>query len=140
MFRKTAVALLVTAAFMPGAALAGMKDADLRAAFGTDEAAWATPVEDAELGGLRGGAGVLFSGFFDSTIDRASTASLPDGFTVSELGPAQVQVSSGLGNFDNFNGVLQLANVRGDFNTVRNVLNVNITINPPQSSVLGIMN
>jgi hypothetical protein len=140
MHRKTAVVTLVTVAIAPGAALAGMNDADLEAAFGTNEAAWVHPVKDSELGGLRGGAGVLFSGFFDSTVDQASSASLPDGFTVTELGPSQVQVSSGFGNFGNFNGVLQLANVRGDFNTVRNVLNVNITINPPQSNLLGFNN
>lgn len=140
MVRTTAIATIITFAIAPVPALAGMNDGALETAFGSAEVAWAEPVRDDELGDLRGGAGVLFSGFFDSTIDSASSAQLPDGTTVTETGDSQVEITSGFGSFANFNGVLQQANVRGDFNTVRNVMNVNITINPTSSTITNILN
>jgi hypothetical protein len=81
MLQKTAIATLLAATIAPGAALAGMENADLEAAFGARDVTWAEPVRDNELDSLRGGAGVLFSGFFDSTVDTASSATLPDGTT-----------------------------------------------------------
>lgn len=140
MLRKTAIATLLATTFLPGAALAGMDDADLEAAFGAAEVTWAKPMRDRDLDGLRGGAGVLFSGFFDSTLESGSSAELPDGTTVNEVGPNQVEITSGFGSFANFDGVLQTANVKGDFNTVRNVLNVNVTINPASNTIPYILN
>lgn len=140
MLRITAIVALAAVALAPGVSLAGMSERDLDAAFGEAEVAWAEPVQDEELGGLRGGAGVLFSGFFESTLQNNSSATLPDGVTVSELGPNQAQITAGIGSFGNFRGVLQTANVRGNFNTVRNVLNLNVTINPPANMVPGILN
>lgn len=140
MVRTTAIATIIVFAVAPGAALAGMQEGALETAFGSTEVAWAKPVQDNELGNLRGGAGVLFSGFFDGSIDSTTSTELPDGTTVTETGGSQVEITSGFGSFANFNGVLQQSNIRGDFNTVRNVMNVNITINPASNTITNILN
>ena len=85
-------------------------------------------VPEDDLGAMRGGAGIRFSGSFFGEYSGPLVTDVPDGFTVDAVSPSSVLVSSAFGSFNDFRGIVQLANVVGDMNTINNVLNLNVTI------------
>ena len=101
---------------------------------GVLELAFAGPVDgidyvpEDDLDTLRGGAGIRFSGSFFGEYSGPLVTDVPDGFTVDAVSPSSVLVSSAFGSFNDFRGIVQLANVVGDMNTINNVLNLNVTI------------
>lgn len=123
-FAVCGVALLIC----PGQAAAGDLDI-LGRAFGPEAGDAVHRMADADLADLRGGAGVLFTGTFESIVEGSVTEPLPDGYEITEIGSNTVSITAGFGSFQDFSGVLQVANVVGNFNTVQNVLNLNVTIN-----------
>lgn len=99
-------------------------------------AAWAVPMSDSEMGAVRGGYlgfNIGFSGFIDSVGNVEGGFSLtPDGSpTVAPapvIDPSNNQISTQIGSFQGFTGVLQLAIVPGDYNIVNNNLFVQVVI------------
>jgi hypothetical protein len=85
-------------------------------------------VSEDDLDALRGGAGIRFSGSFFGEYSGPLITDVPDGFTVDVASPGSVLVSSAFGSFNDFRGIVQVANVVGDLNTINNVLNLNVTI------------
>lgn len=115
---------------MPGTTAAASQDDIIRAyAFASPDLATIHALDAEEMDRLRGAAGVIFGGTFSSVIEGAAIGDLPDGWSATTLGDNQVAVQAGFGSFQDFTGVLQLANVVGNFNVVRNIMNLNVTIN-----------
>jgi hypothetical protein len=98
-------------------------------AFARPDLATIHALDTEEMDRLRGAAGVIFGGNFTSIVEGAAIGDLPAGWNVSSLGDNQVAIQTGFGSFQDFTGVLQLANVVGNFNVVHNIMNLNVTIN-----------
>ena len=110
-------------------------------------AAWATPMSERELQGIRGGMfGAAFSVFFEGFVGDRSTVtdavSKDAAGTTGLTAPPAVSVNNGGatvsavlgGNFNGANGIFQFNLVPGDFNVVHNNLFIQITMVTLQNS------
>lgn len=126
----------------PIAASADIREPDRSVVFGS-EAVWARPMEDHELADMRGGfGGLLFSVFFNGSIENTATGSgltettIPEGMTLS-VSENTAQIVGGLGNFGNANGVFQFTSVEGSMNVVNNTMTINVAIMDDPANQLG---
>lgn len=130
MFARMIVLAGALGVMLPGTtAVAGQSDIVLAHAFASKDLASVHVLETDEMDRLRGAAGIVFGGTFSSIVEGAAIGSLPDGWTATTLGSNQVAIQAGFGSFQDFTGILQLANVVGNFNVVHNIMNLNVTIN-----------
>jgi hypothetical protein len=90
-----------------------------------------TRIEEASMGEMRGGYRSIAFGialFVDvSRIDPA-TQQLPEGITLTDSGPNQVQITTNFGGMEGANGIFQFTNVNGNLNVVNNTLSINVAI------------
>lgn len=128
MFTGMVIIAAAVGTMVPATAPADKNDI-LARAFTTPDAAAIRVLAEGEMKELRGAAGVVFGGTFSSVVEGAAIGDIPEGWNVSTLGDSQVAIQAGFGSFEDFTGVLQLANVVGNFNVVRNIMNLNVTIN-----------
>jgi hypothetical protein len=102
----------------------------------TQMAAWATPLNDAEMGELRGGfAGVAFNVVLSGTIEHLAdpgtgangVEGAPDPTITQSDGMVNIQTA--IGNFNGAQGVFQLANLdHSNFNVINQNMFVQIAI------------
>jgi hypothetical protein len=137
MFRKTALLLgatvLAFSASSAGAAELETKPVNLL----TQMAAWATPLNDTQMGELRGGfAGFAFNVIMSGTLENMAntgstntttptTASDP---TVT-LGDGTVNIQTAIGSFNGAQGVFQIANLdHSSFNIVNQNMFIQVAL------------
>jgi hypothetical protein len=102
----------------------------------TQMAAWATPLNDQEMGELRGGfAGLAFNVVMSGTIERLAdpnpgttgVAGAPDPTITQSDGMVNIQTA--IGSFNGAQGVFQLANLdHSNFNVINQNLFVQVAI------------
>jgi hypothetical protein len=102
----------------------------------TQMAAWAKPLDDTEMGELRGGfAGFAFNVVMSGTIENlanpgggtTATAGVPDPTVTQSNGMVNIQTA--IGNFNGAQGVFQLANLdHSSFNVINQNMFVQIAI------------
>ncbi|MFZ5790969.1 MAG: hypothetical protein ACOY3L_09745 [Pseudomonadota bacterium] len=126
--------MLLGTALLLAAAPAGAAEMKALAAL-TEIKAWATPLDDKEMGELRGGfAGFAFNVIMSGTIDRlASSSSGPVTTGVNDptvtVQDGMVNIQTAIGSFNGASGVFQLANLEhSSFNVVNQNLFVQIAL------------